>query len=75
MVHLLMTRDQQRESEMREMADILNGMSSELLPYYISLAAMAKLWQFSKVLMLTITQKIAWPGCHTHLVTLIADTD
>ena len=47
MVHLLMTRDQQRESEMREMADILNGMSSGLLPCYITLAARAKLWQFS----------------------------
>ena len=59
MVHLLMTRDQQRESEMREMADILNGMSSGLLPCYITLEARAKLWQFSKVLKLKITLKIA----------------
>ena len=77
MVHLLMTRYQQRVSEMQEMTDILNGMSSGLLPCYITLVARAKLWQFSKVLILSITQKIActwWRRCHLYLVALIAGT-
>ena len=60
MVHLLMTRDQQRDSEMREMANILNGMSSGLLPCYITLEARAQLRQFSRVIILNDTQKIAW---------------